>query len=91
MTVKHHEGSNPLTMSYDAGNRITTSVLGSSRLTTFTHDANGNTTGERCDTLGVLSTYHTRFNEKAAGEVIAACGLANVCGPGGVYREGGGK
>gem|GEM_PF-1797187 len=55
--MKHHEGSNPLTMAYDAGNRITTSVLGSSQFTTFTHDANGNLTSERCDYLSVLSTF----------------------------------
>ncbi|MBM3495860.1 MAG: hypothetical protein FJX72_16280 [Armatimonadetes bacterium] len=44
-------------MAYDAGNRITTSILGSSQFTTFTHDANGNMTGERCDYLSVLSTF----------------------------------
>ena len=35
--------------------------------------------------------YHMRIDEEAAGEVIKACGLAKVCGPGGSYADGGGK
>jgi len=69
ITVKHHEGSNPLTMSFDAGNRITTSVLGSSQFTTFTHDANGNMTGERCDYLGVLTTYQYDSENRCLNEL----------------------
>jgi len=57
MTVKHHEGSNPLTMSYDAANRLTTSLQGTSQLTTYGFDNNGNLTSEHCSALSVALTW----------------------------------
>ncbi len=56
MTVKHHVGSNPPTMAYDAANRLVTMQQGSN-IGTYTFDANGNMTGERIDAIGVLTTW----------------------------------
>jgi YD repeat-containing protein len=53
LLVKAHEGSNPLTMSYDAANRLTTTILGVTQLTTYTYSNAGEMTEERCDSLGI--------------------------------------
>jgi RHS repeat-associated protein len=58
-------------MSCDAANRLTTSLLGTTRLTTFTYSNAGEMTVERCDNLGVWSTLvydgeHRCLNELRA-------------------------
>jgi len=56
ITLKHHEGSSPMTMAYDAANRLVTMQQGSN-IGTCTFDANGNMTLERIDAIGVLATW----------------------------------
>jgi RHS repeat-associated protein len=58
-------------MSYDAANRLTTSLLGATQLTTYTYSNAGEMTGEQCDVLGVRSTFvydaeHRCLNELRA-------------------------
>ena len=51
--VKHHQGSSPLTMTYDPASRLVTAVQGAV-VSTFTSDANGNQTLENAG--GTLTT-----------------------------------
>ncbi|RYD79772.1 MAG: hypothetical protein EOP84_12635 [Verrucomicrobiaceae bacterium] len=55
-TLKHQEGTSPMTMSYDAASRLVTMVQGSS-LTTFGYDRNGNTVQEEKDGVVTSHTY----------------------------------
>ena len=48
MTMKHHEGGDPLTFTYNAFGQITTLQDGATRVT-YTYDDNGNQTAENCD------------------------------------------
>jgi RHS repeat-associated protein len=68
---KHHEGSNPLTMSYDAANRLTTSLLGTTQLTTFTYSNAGEMTEERCDSLGIRATFVYDGEHRCVNEIRA--------------------
>ena len=57
--------------SSNAANRLTTSLLGTTQLTTFTYSTAGEMTGEQCDYLGILSTFvydgeHRCLNELRA-------------------------
>jgi YD repeat-containing protein len=54
VTVKHQQGTNPLTMVYDAANRLMTIQSGGTR-TTNAYDSNGNLTSENA--AGVRTTY----------------------------------
>jgi len=56
MTVKHHEGSNPMSMTFDAANRLVTTQQGSN-IGTYTFDANGNMTGEQVGGLRITFVY----------------------------------
>lgn len=60
ITVKHQQGSNPLTMAYDAADRLVTS-LDATVLTTYTYDDNGNMTSERTKS-GVTSYSYDMEN-----------------------------
>ncbi len=59
MTFKAHHGSSPMTLSYDAANRITTIAqgTGAGSLTTVTFDANGNLTVEQVDSSRTSYVY----------------------------------
>ncbi len=59
MTLKSQQGSNPMTMAYDAANRITTIAqgTGAGSLTTVTFDANGNLTVEQVDSSRTSYVY----------------------------------
>ena len=46
MTSKQHEGSNPITMTVDAANRLVTALDGTTKVT-YTFDDNGNMTEEK--------------------------------------------
>ena len=54
--VKHQEGSNPITMVYDAANRIETNQQGAV-VTTYTSDANGNLTAQNAGGSKTTFTY----------------------------------
>src|SRR3989304_6061022 len=53
---KQHEGSNPMSFTYDAADRAVTMLQGSG-MTTFSHDSNGNMTQEYCSHTGVNNTF----------------------------------
>lgn len=46
LTSKHHQGSNPITMTVDAANRLVTALDGTSKVT-YSYDDNGNMTEEK--------------------------------------------
>jgi RHS repeat-associated protein len=69
--TKHHEGTNPLTMSYDAANRLTTSILGTTQLTTYTYSNAGEMAGERCDSLGIRATFVYDGEHRCVNEIRA--------------------
>ncbi|MBX3095993.1 MAG: RHS repeat protein [Fimbriimonadaceae bacterium] len=58
-TVKHHEGSLPVTMAYDAASRQVTMQDGPSRVT-FSYDDNGNTTVENRGGITTGYSYNRR-------------------------------
>jgi YD repeat-containing protein len=60
-TVKAHQGSNPMTFTYDAAYRMTTVQQGTTR-STYTFDDNGNMTREQIGPTSVSTYTYDREN-----------------------------